>query len=140
MWDFDNVWGNARTTVVFPDTFILNERAWYLTLFKDEAFVQRVLERYRELRKSYLSEEYLLNYIDEAVDFLGPAAERNSVRWADEIANWDALGSDYDNPHSFEEAVEMLKTRIIQRGRWLDEEIHAIQQYCHPSRNKKYNH
>ena len=140
VWDFDNVWGNARTTVVFPDTFILNERAWYLTLFKDEAFVQRVLERHRELRKSYLSEEYLLNYIDEAVDFLGPAAERNSVRWADEIANWDALGSDYDNPHSFEEAVEMLKTRIIQRGRWLDEEIHAIQQYCHPSRNKKYNH
>lgn len=140
VWDFDNAWGNAWNTVVSPDELLLNERAWYLMLFKDEAFVRRVLARYRELRRTWLSEDYLLRYIDEAIEYLGPAAQRNNERWADRIANWNALGEAYENPHSFEEAVEMLKNRIVERGRWLDEEIHAIQQYCHPSRNKKYTH
>ncbi len=111
-----------------------------MMLFKNEAFVQRVLERYGELRESWLNEAYLLSYIDQVVEYLGPAAERNNQRWADQIANWEGLGSDKENPHSFEEAVEMMKSRIIQRGGWMDETIHSLQQHCHPSRNKKYNH
>jgi len=140
VWDFDNAWGNARATAILPDKYILNERAWYWMLFKDEAFVRRVIDRYRELRQTWLSQEYLLSYIDQTVEWLGPAAERNNLRWADRIADWDALGPEYDNPHSFREALDMMKTRIIQRGAWLDEEIHSLQQLCHPSRNKKYNH
>lgn len=140
VWDFDNSLGNFPFTVDTPDRYLLNERAWYVMLFKNEAFVQRVLKRYAELRESWLNEAYLLDYIDQVVEYLGPAAERNNRRWADQIANWDGLGVDKENPHSFEEAVEMMKTRIVQRGGWMDETIHSLQQHCHPSRNKKYNH
>lgn len=139
VWDFDNSWGNAWDTVILPEEFILNERAWYLMLFKDEAFVQRVLERYRELRKTWLSEEYLLNYIDETIDYLGPAVWRDRSRWTAELVSFDTLG-DGETLRTYEESVDALKDIIIQRGGYLDEEIHAIQQYCHPSRNKKYNH
>jgi len=140
VWDFDNCLGNSRHTTDRTDQYLANERAWYLMLFKDEKFVQQVLERYKELRQSWLSEEYLLRYIDETLEYLGPAAERNNIRWAEQIANWDVLGRGADNPHSQEEAVAILETRLIERGRWMDETIHSLQQYCHPSRNKKYNH
>lgn len=140
VWDFDNCLGNSRHTNDRIDQYLLNERSWYLMLFKDEAFVQRVLERYWELRDSWLSEEYLLSYIDGVVEYLGPAAERNNIRWADLIANWDILGRGEENPRSFEEALVILKSRLVERGNWMDETIHSLQQYCHPSRNKKYNH
>lgn len=140
VWDFDNCLGNSRHTVDLPDRYLLNERSWYVMLFKNAAFVRRVLERYEALREIWLDEAYLLDYIDQALEYLGPAAERNNRRWADKIAGWEGLGEDKENPRSFEEAVEMMKTRIIQRGRWMDETIHSLQQYCHPSRNKKYDH
>lgn len=140
VWDFDNSLGNFRDTVDLPDEYLLNERAWYLMLFKDEAFVQRLLKRYEALRAGWLSEDYLMRYIDETLDYLGPAAERNNRRWEELIVHWDGLGADKENPHSFEEAVELMKDRIRQRGSWMDETIHALQQHCHFSRNKKYNH
>jgi len=140
VWDLDNCLGNSRHTTDRTDQYLTHERAWYLMLFKDERFVQKVLERYRELRRSWLSEEFLLRYIDETLEYLGPAAERNNARWAEQIANWDVLGRGAEDPRSQEEAVAILKTRLIERGRWMDETIHSLQQYCHPSRNKKFDH
>jgi len=131
IWDMDHV-------LDMDEDFILTEQAWYLMLFKDEAFVQRVLERYSELRKSWLSEEFLVNYLEETVAYLGAAAERNNVRWQEEISS--VLALNIDAAYSFEEAVGFLKERMIQRGRWMDETIHSLRQYCHPSRNKKYSH
>ena len=39
-----------------------------------------------------------------------------------------------------ESAVEDLKVFIRQRGAWMDEYIDVVQQYGHPSVNKRYNH
>ena len=35
---------------------------------------------------------------------------------------------------------EQLREWICERGDWLDENIHALRQYAHPSRNKTYRH
>lgn len=48
---------------------------------KDEDFVERVLDRYKELRQTYLSDEYLTNYIEETLAYLGPAIARNDEVW-----------------------------------------------------------
>ena len=109
-------------------------------LLKNEEFVERVLNRYAELRRGVLSEEYLLNYIDETLDWLGPAVERNNRRWADTIEHWNGLTPEERNLHSHREAVAQLKDWIVERGDWLDYCIHALRQYAHPSRNKKFNH
>lgn len=109
-------------------------------LFKNEDFVEQVLKRYKELRTTYLREEYLMEYIDETIAYLGPALERNNIRWADEIAGWDGLIEKERNVHSQEEAVIQLKKWIRARGRWMDRNIHTLRQYAHPSRNKAYNH
>ncbi len=38
------------------------------------------------------------------------------------------------NPSSYEEAVEWMMDYIVDRGRWMDEHIESLRQYCHPSR------
>ena len=109
-------------------------------LFKNEEFVAQTLRRYEQLRETVLSSDYLMDYIDSALAYLGPALERNNQRWAAEIAGWDGLSGEGRNPHSHEEAVEQLKDWLLKRGAWLDENIHSLRQYAHPSRNKSYNH
>lgn len=140
VWDFNNACDNYQEQAMELDSFIMSDVAWYYMLMRDEEFVDLILNRYAELRQGVLSDEYLQNYIDETLEFLGPAVERNNARWADEIANWNGLAPEERNLHSHQEAVEQLKTWLTARGNWLDEHIDALQQYCHPSRNKKFNH
>ena len=45
--------------------FLLANRGWYGRLMTSEDFVERVIGRYRQLREGILSDEYLLNYIQE---------------------------------------------------------------------------
>lgn len=140
VWDFNNACDNYQEEQVGPQGFFMNERAWYFMLMKDPQFVQRVQKRYKELRQSYFSQEYLTGYIDQVLEFLGPAITRNNERWKEEIAGWGGLMPAERNLHSHEEAVEQLKEWLIHRGRWMDENIHALEQYGHFSRNKVYKH
>ncbi len=140
VWDFNNSCDNYLEEAVGPGGFFINERAWYFMLMKDERFVKRVQRRYQELRKSFLSQEYLTGYIDETLKFLGPAVERNNERWEAEIKGGGGLIPEERNLHSHEEAVEQLKGWLVARGEWLDENVHALEQYGHYSRNKVYEH
>lgn len=140
VWDFNNAYDNYRDERMSEENLIVLDRSWFFMLFKDEYFVQRVLERYRELREDWFSDEYLLNYIDEALEYLGPAVARNNARWPVGSPGRNNLTDPERNPATFEEAVTDLKTWIAARGAWLDQNIHTLQQYAHPSRNKPYNH
>ncbi|MBR1691433.1 MAG: CotH kinase family protein [Lachnospiraceae bacterium] len=140
VWDFNNSCDNYQEQAVDETGFQTRQQAWFFMLFKDEKFVQKVLDRYEQLRGTYLSDEYLMEYIDETLTFLGPAVERNNERWAAEIDGWDALLPAERGLHSHEEAVMQLKAWIKARGAWLDENIHVLTQYGHPSRTKLYNH
>ena len=33
-----------------------------------------------------------------------------------------------------------MKEFFLERGEWLDDHIDILQQYSHPSKNKKFNH
>lgn len=144
VWDYNNVLNNFMRSFAY-DRLYLPNRGWYGELMKDEAFVNRVLERYEELRETYLSDEYLLNYIQDTVAYLGPAVARNDAVW----------GFSYDpnqlnsfqrhtpregetleevNPNSYEQAVEWMSEYILDRAEWLDDNIESLRQYCHPSK------
>ena len=56
------------------------------------------------------------------------------------MTQWAPLEPAERKLYSHEEAVEQLKTWLCERGRWLDENFHTLQQYSHPSRNKAYDH
>lgn len=144
VWDYNNVLNNFVYSFQ-PDRLYLPDRGWYGRLMTDESFVEQVISRYQSLRKSYLSEEYLLEYIRATVAYLGPAIERNDAAW----------GFSYDpsqlsrrekhipregeneaeiNPSSYEEAVAWMSEFVVERGNWLDENITSLRQYCHPSK------
>ncbi|MDR4022924.1 MAG: CotH kinase family protein, partial [Eubacteriales bacterium] len=139
-WDFNSCCDNYNVSSIQPQRFQLQYVPWYYMLIKDEHFVNRVIERYNQLRETYLSDEYLLNYIDETIEWLGPAIDRNFEVWGYTFEDYTPLYPSERNPENYDEAVEQLKTFIVERGAWMDENIETLKQFCHESKIKKFNH
>lgn len=141
VWDFNNCCNNFIDDATGPAFDGIRGSAYFTMLFKDRAFVERVINRYKELRQSILSDDYINEYIDETVEYLGPAIDRDSERWADYIAGDQLIDKENTgrNPHSQAEAVEMLRSNLMHRMHWMDENIDYLKQYCAASANKKYS-
>ncbi len=140
VWDFNNACDNFTSDPVSPYQLEMENHTWFLMLCKSERFVNRVLERYAELRKTVLSEEYLTDYIDGVLAYLGPAVERNTLRWHQAVTEWEPLSPVERNSYSTAEAAEQLKLWLTERGNWLDNNIRTLLQYCHESRNMNYEY
>ena len=139
IWDYNNSLNNYYTEL-YNEEMQYTDIIWYSQLLKDEDFVNKVVNRYRELRKTLLNEEYLLDYIDSVREYLGPAIDRNFVVWgfSFDLANLndnERLYDDLRNIKSYDEAINQLKNEIIKRGRWLDENIDTLYQYNQDSKN-----
>ena len=141
VWDFNNSCDNYQErSMMQAQHFEMQYKLWFTMLTKDEGFTDRLIRRYRQLRKTCLSEEYLLNYIDEVIDYLGPAIDRNFEKWGYAYGESNTLLQPAErNLHSYEEAIVQLKDFIIARGRWMDENIEALKQYSADSKIKQYN-
>lgn len=139
IWDFNSACDNYQESETSPYTFNMTDNVWFSMLLKDEAFTERIIERYRELRETWLSDEYLETYIEETLEYLGDAVDRNFSVW-DYTFDLPLLRPDTRNIGSHGEAVEQLREYIKERGEWMDRHIEAIRQYSHASRNKEYNH
>lgn len=138
-WDYDNAY-DLYTDPTPTDQFYLVERSWYFMLFKDEAFCERVIDRYKELREGALSEESLTTMIDETMTYIEPALERNWQVWGYTFETDGYLHPVDRVPADNEEAISDLKTFIHDRGEWLDTYIENLRQYSHESAVKKFNH
>ena len=109
VWDFDGAFDNFMDLHMPVDELKMRRQFYYAYLMQDPAFVNRCIERFKELRGTYLSEEYLLSLIDETVDYLGEAPLRNCDKW-------------YEGDHSaYYDDVEDMKNYIKRRGKWMDE-------------------
>lgn len=128
VWDFNSALDNYQEHAVDPKMFLLQNRIWFNALIQDGNFTEQVILRYRELRETYLSEEYLNRYIDETIAYLGDAIDRNYKRW-DIAFDYDLLLPSDRNPDSYEEAVLDMKQYIHVRGEWMDKNIDILRQY-----------
>lgn len=144
VWDFNNSCDNFPNYVSDGKSFLFPTIGYYRMLFMDEAFVQKVIDRYNELRKTYLSDEYITNYINETIDWLGPAVERNYKRWSNAFAanqlKTDKIEKRDRNQHSTKEAVLYMQNWLKERGEWMDKHIDALQYYSHLSSHKRWEH
>ena len=113
VWDFDGALQNFKVEVELNE-LRMRDSYYYHYLTQSPEFVDLCVDRYKQLRGSYLSDEYLLAYIDGAAQYLGSAAQRNSELWYE------------DGMDEFTEDVEDMKTYITERGAWLDEHFERL--------------
>lgn len=139
VWDFNSACDNYKESTISPQHFEMHYNVWYYMLTKDEYFTDSIIKRYRELRKTFLSDEYLNRYIDETVNYLDDAVDRNFDVWGYTF-DMDIIKSSERNPKSYQQAVQQMKDFIRERGAWMDENIEVLKQYSHESKNKKFNH
>lgn len=140
VWDFNSASNNYYKDFLDKEQYFeFDKNLWFEMLSKDEDFIEAVIRRYKELRKTYLSEEYLNNYIDATVSYLGNAIDRNFEVWGYTMdPNYNKFVTSF-MPSNYEEAINHLKESIHKRGEWMDDNIEVLRQYCHESKNKKYN-
>lgn len=140
VWDFNNSCDNYQEGTVDRKNYNMYNSIWYFMLVKDEDFTKQIIKRYRELRENCLSEEYLMNYVDETIAYLGAAIDRNFEVWGYTFAEKEGyLYPATRNPNDFDDAVDQLKTFIQKRGEWLDENIDVLLQHSAESKTKLYN-
>ena len=110
----------------------MQKSPWFEKMFEDEEFVELVIERYYELRGGVLSEEYMFEYIDSTVSFLGEAIDRDTERWENAYTGGLLFPAER-NPKTHEEAIQTMKDFIADRGAWMDQNIESLRQHI---RNK----
>lgn len=141
VWDFNSAFDNYLPVMSEPHYFMMTDKFWYEYMLRDQDFSNKIIYRYNALRKTYLSDEYLVEYIDETIAYLGDAIDRNYEVWGYSFSQEeDMLIPTERNPRNFEEAVADLKQSIIKRGEFLDANIETLKSLSHDSINKQFNH
>ena len=114
VWDFDGAFNNYAGTTLEIDELQLHYSLLYAYLIQDPQFTRLCAARYRELRQSFLSEDYLLSYIDDTAAYLGQAPLRNCDRW---------YGGNYN---AYYQDLAAMKQFVVERGAWMDQHFDSI--------------
>ena len=127
VWDFNNGFDNYQWFRTEMDEFQTVENSWFNRLAQDRNFIDKVVARYRELRKSTLSEEHIFRQLAKYEEELGDAVDRNFKVWGYSFKENLLIGKKPDGTsrdiRSYEEAVKQLKTTIRKRLAFMDEHI-----------------
>jgi spore coat protein CotH len=127
VWDFNLSSGNTVELVSIdnePVDFIHASGNWKTRFFKDEYFVTKYKDRWKQLRKNVLSDENILSIIESNKESLSEAQVRNFNRW-------DILGKYiWPNPEpyseTYEEEIKKLENWLLTRAEWIDNSIDSL--------------
>ena len=129
IWDYDLAFGNANyddASLVanweyeYPEA---GQPFWWQRLMSDPWFANLAKCRYEELRKGPLNLDSINKVIDSAVSMIGPAIQRNFMRWPI-LGTWvwpnNFVGTTY------QEEIDYLKQWISERAAWMDSNMPGI--------------
>ena len=128
-WDFD--WG---TFIKEVDGIKLNSTIYYPRLFEDQAFRNRLKQRWESLKPTF---ETLPAYIDQRAALIRESAEKNfAVQEFDPGYGYHGYGNplsedgsgmvNHDEQMTFQEAVETMKAALVARIETLDKAIDSL--------------
>ena len=136
VWDFNLSMGN---TVFYggweTDNWLIDTNPvpfWWGRLLADENFKQRLVERWRTLRKNELSTSELLDEIDRTAKYLSEAQKRNFQKWS--VLGRRIFGNPYTGPPTYEQEIHELKTWLQARLKWMDAHIDSPRQLTNSRR------
>lgn len=132
-WDYDWAWKDITENCIhFNQTdgsgwaYKINEcdawpvpPSWEVRLMQDRDFVNRIHERYFQLRLDILSQSRLFHVIDSVAALLDEAQQRHFDKW--KILGENVGTPEYgDQPLTYAGEIEKFKNWIIRRLNWLD--------------------
>ena len=134
IWDYDIAWYNCNHGNSFDPTGWQHQLTdtvypipmWWNRFMQDTSFTNKLYCRWNQLRKNFLTNNYLHQYIDSTVLAMHESQQRNFIQWP-------ILGAYiYPNPQNqinatYQSEVDDLKNWITNRISWLD---WAITGYC----------
>ena len=132
-WDYDWAWKDITENCIhFNQTdgsgwaYRVNDcnnwpvpPSWEVRLMQDDAFANKIHDRYFLLRKTLLSETYLNHTIDSVATLLDEAQVRHYQKW--NILGINVGTPEYgDQPDTFSGEIGKFKSWISRRLTWLD--------------------
>ena len=127
VWDFNNGFDNYQWFRTETDVLYTVKNSWFERLWQDKTFREQVCERYRQLRKTTLSDEYIYDKIASYQEELGDAVDRNFKVWGYSFEDNLLVGKNKAGTSrdigSYEEAMKQLTDTISERLAYLDKEL-----------------
>ena len=136
VWDFDGGADNVTNTLARYDYIVLAARPWYEQMVKDPVFINKLVTRYGHLRTGMLSDENIEETIEDTVNYLGNAIDRDTKRWEAEYADRFPVLEEkrtgltiQRDSSSNEKEVARLEDFLILHARFMDQNLPYIRQY-----------
>ena len=130
-WSFKDIWscpifeatnGSGWAHKINDCNPDVNSPGWHIRLLEDPVFQNRLRCRWEELRSSFMSNEAIMDYIDETAELLAESQARHFERWGNLGINTGTPEVQQD-PATFEGQIDQFKNWITLRLAWLDEKI-----------------
>lgn len=138
LWDYDNCLDNYSLSASDYESIPFAAQPWFEKLVQDTAFQKKVVSRYKELRKTLLSDENINSFIEDTMAYLGNARDRDYARWKDayeekhlllEVENADGVVINR-NAGDVDGEIQRVKDIISIHGEWLDHNLEkTLSQY-----------
>lgn len=118
VWDFDMGYGNSGSVNSIPEEWYIRNYWWNRFLFKNESYKQMVKDYWKENRSTFVA----------TLDSIDSMSQKLKIPSTNEFKRWPVLENDTDMPflrkyHSYQEAVDTIKSWIETRIQWIDENL-----------------
>lgn len=137
VWDYDGTMDNYKKAEMDMPDLAFQTKPWFDRLCKDEHFIKQLEKRYVELRRTSLSENHVIEKIDEIVAYLGGAQERDWYRWG----HWYTTTNKYSllpekrvkepdkvrNAVTYQDEIYRIKTMIREHGDYIPEALRKLE-------------
>ncbi|MYB63874.1 hypothetical protein F4X73_04210 [Candidatus Poribacteria bacterium] len=140
VWDFNLSMGNTvfHNSWTTYDWLIYTNPVpfWWHRLVSDEKFKQKLVKRWKELRKNELATSAIINEVDQTVQYLSEAQKRNFNRWR--VLGRTTFGNPGPGYPTYHQEVEEMKIWLKTRIEWMDENIERLPQKYSYARRYRY--
>ena len=134
VWDFDQGIDNDPRNSANLNTTAFQSAPWFDKMLKDPIFTKKIIERYEALRKSILSDESIEKFVNDVVEYLGPAIDRDWARWGYYYVYGNYLSTGLDstenrNTRTYKEEIDRILNVLSKHGDWLYNRMDSLYQF-----------
>lgn len=144
VWDFDQAMNNAAIHEANPLSIAMQDRAFFKQLSSDTVFIDKLKNRYSQLRAAYLNDENIFSIIDETTTYLNEARAREWYRWAADYndGSGENVGNYYLQDYkkggivisrfndNYNQEIYNIKTYLSIHGGVIQRELSGLKTLC----------